>query len=105
MDGRRNPPWPDVLRAEHVGQHRETDGSQLIVSGRHKYVRFSPTGDEHLFDLVDDPNEDHDLTPEADLDPWRQRLAQELADRSEGFSQAGSLVVARPHGKSVPVKQ
>ena len=99
---RESPEWCDVLHDEQAGQYREADGNHWIVNERHKYIWFSQTGDEHLLDVVDDPNEEHDLAPEADLAPWRQRLAQELAGRSEGFSQAGSLVVGQPHGKFVP---
>ncbi len=99
---RESPEWCDVLHDEQAGQYREADGNHWIVNERHKYIWFSQTGDEHLFDVVEDANEEHDLALEADLDPWRQRLAQELAGRSEGFSQAGSLVVGQPHGKFVP---
>ena len=86
-------PWRDVLHDEQAGQHREADGNHWIVNERHKYIWFSQTGEEHLFDVVDDPNEEHELGPETDFAPWRQRLAQELADRPESFSRNGSPVV------------
>ena len=98
-------PWREVLHDEHAGQHWEADGNHWIVNERHKYIWFSQTGEEHLFDVVDDPTEEHDLAPEADLDAWRQRLAQESADRPEGFSQAGSFVAGQSHGKFVSRRQ
>ena len=99
-----SPEWRDVLHGEHAGQYREADGNHWIVNARHKYIWFSQTGEEHLFDVVEDPNEERDLAPEADLGPWRQRLAEELADRPEGFSRDGGLVVGRPHERFVPGK-
>ena len=98
------PEWRDVLHGEHAGQYREADGNHWIVNERHKYIWFSQTGEEHLFDVVDDPNEERDLASEASLAPWRARLAEELAERPEGFSRDGGLVVGQPHGMFVPGK-
>ena len=39
---------------------------------------------------------------DVDLAWWRGRLAEELADRPEGFSEGGELVVGQPHGMFVP---
>ena len=80
------------------GSTGRRDGNHWIANERHKYIWFSQTGEEHLFDVVEDPNEERDLAPEADLGPWRGRLAEELAERPEGFSEGGGLVVGRPHG-------
>ncbi|MDE2867757.1 MAG: sulfatase-like hydrolase/transferase [Chloroflexota bacterium] len=150
-----SPAWRDVLHGEHAGQYREADGNHWIVNERHKYIWFSQTGEEHLFDVVEDPNEERDLaaksvlgdsgvgarktphrfppktpesasppgegeertdlrgtgvqrdtqgSPDVDLAWWRGRLAEELADRPEGFSRDGGLVVGRPHRMFVPGK-
>ena len=45
---------------------------------------------------------DADGSGDVDLGWWRGRLAEELADRPEGFSEGGELVVGQPHGMFVP---
>ena len=46
-------------------------------------------------DMADDVNEEHELGPEADLDPSLRQLAQEFANRHEGF-RPGRLTRGRP---------
>ena len=61
------PAWRDVLHGEHAGQYRVADGNHWIVNERHKYIWFSQTGSEHLFDVVEDPNEERDLAAKSVL--------------------------------------
>ena len=56
-----------TARGARGDKYREADGNHWIVNERHKYIWFSQTGEEHLFDVVEDPNEERDLAPEADL--------------------------------------
>lgn len=97
--------WRDVLQGEHAGCYRYEDGVHFLVSERFKYVWYSQTGREHLFDLENDPNELVDLaqTQDADskLDSWRKQLAHLLRDRPEGFSNGEALIVGRPHTELV----
>ncbi|NPV48123.1 MAG: arylsulfatase, partial [Armatimonadetes bacterium] len=71
-----------------------------ITDGREKYVWFSGTGQEQLFDLTTDPQELHDLmrTPEGEarVRRWREALVRELTGREEGFSDGERLVPGRP---------
>ena len=71
-------------------------GMQYLTDGRIKYIWFPGLGKEQLFDLQDDPHEQHDLSKDdtytAALSIWRQRLIRELDGRPEGFVQDGSLV-------------
>lgn len=71
-----------------------------ITDGREKYVWFSATGQEQLFDLVNDPQELHDLmrTPEGETraQRWRQALITELTGREEGFADGEKLIPGRP---------
>ena len=73
---------------------------------RCKYVWYSQSGREHLFDLQLDRQEIHDLAletgAEALLTPRRARLAQRLAGRPEGFSDGERLIAGRPHEQLVP---
>ena len=99
-----SPPWRELLHGEHAGQYLNDDGVHWLVGSERKYIWYSQTGQELLFDVVSDPNELHDLSTDEDLAPWRGRLAQVLAERPEGFSDGKNLSVGRPHEKFVPGK-
>lgn len=86
----------DWLHGEHtlLGQ-----SFQWLTDGQEKYVWWSATGNEQLFDLDLDPTECTDLAGSAEaherLTSWRARLIAELADREEGFVEGGRLVAGR----------
>jgi len=65
-----------------------------LTDATHKYVYWSVTGEEQLFDLQRDPNELRDLASEAAssalLRAWRARMADHLAERGEGWAEAGA---------------
>jgi arylsulfatase A-like enzyme len=90
-------PWRPHLHGEHIifGQ-----SLQWITDGHEKYVWWSGTGREQLFNLHDDPQERHDLarTGEAAgrLVHWRKVLIGELAGREEGFADGEGLAAGRP---------
>ena len=70
------------------------DSNQWLTDGREKYIWYSQSGRELLFDLEEDPTELHDLAaarPER-VAFWRERLMAELDGREEGFVQNGELV-------------
>ena len=96
--------WRDCLHGEHSGYRRYEEGYHFLVDERWKYIWRSQTGEELLFDLQSDPDECHDLTPTEDLEPWRRRLAEQVAWRPEGFSDGTSLIPGRPHRVFVPGK-
>jgi arylsulfatase A-like enzyme len=85
--------WRKILHGEHLvfGQ-----SIQWLTDGHEKYVWFSGTGHEQLFNLDNDPQELHDLASQAGYQDrqatWRERLVAELHDREEGFVQDGKLV-------------
>ena len=51
----------DCLHGEHSGCYEYSHGNHYVTDGHHKYVWYSQTGREHLFNLQDDPHETHDL--------------------------------------------
>jgi hypothetical protein len=77
-----------------------------LVDGHTKYIWYSQTGRELLFDLDRDPQERHDLTrdpgAEERLAPWRRQLIERLRRRPEGFTDGERLIAGRPHGNLVP---
>ncbi|GIP39816.1 arylsulfatase [Paenibacillus sp. J31TS4] len=89
--------WRDAIHGEHeagpLSHHYVTDG-------RTKYIWFSQSGREQLFDLAADPSE----TIDRIADPayaeqaarWRSRLVEELAGREEGYTDGRVLIPGRP---------
>ena len=64
--------------------HGECGPYHYIVEGGWKYLWFRSTGEEQLFDLVEDPCECQDRsTDSARLAPFRRHLAAHLASRDD----------------------
>jgi len=95
-----------VLRGEQQsvrpwlhGEHSALGSSiQWLTDGHEKYIWWSETGREQLFNLDTDPEELHDLAAESESRTgiWRSRLVQELAGREDGHSDGQSLIPGRP---------
>ncbi len=88
-------------RAWLHGEHTLLGQSfQWLTDGHEKYVWWSATGNEQLFDLEADPAECTDLAQSAEaqerLARWRERLIGVLTSREEGFVADGQLVPNRP---------
>jgi arylsulfatase len=79
----------EFLHGEHLcfGQ-----SVHYLTDGREKYIWWSGTGREQRFDLVNDPQELHDLG--SDL-TWRARLIATLTDRPEKFVEKGMLITGK----------
>jgi arylsulfatase len=96
----------DLLHGEHSGCYHYDHGNHFLTDGRHKYIWYTQTAREHLFDLENDPHELHDLALESDaedrLQPWRQKLIKFLTDRPEGFTDGEKLIPGRPHHHLLP---
>jgi len=101
-------PWRDAIHDEHDGAYRYDEGMQYLTDGHTKYVWYTQTGRELLFDLDADPTELRDLArrdgAEVKLAPWRGRLVERLRDRPEGFVSGDRLIVGRPHGPVVSAR-
>lgn len=95
-----NSEWREYIHGEHTWGDRS---NHWVADGKEKYVWYSQTGRELLFDIANDPQEMHDLSQERPerLAYWRNKLIQELIDRPEGFVQDNSLVVGRPQSPTL----
>ena len=90
-----NPPWRESLH----GEHESGDWSNhWITDGVMKYIWYSQTGKEQLFNNQEDPTEMMDLSQDFPqlLNQWRDKLIHELEDRPEGFTKNGKLLSQRP---------
>lgn len=89
--------WRSLLHSEHPifgqAQHWLTDGKE-------KYIWWTGTGREQLFDLINDREERTDLASvpafSERLSYWRSEMVKTLASREEGFVANGTLVTGRP---------
>ncbi|MCW8132914.1 MAG: arylsulfatase [Planctomycetota bacterium] len=100
------PAWREFLHGEHAGCYRNEDGVQYLTDGREKFIWYTQTGREQFFDLAADPQECRDLIRSAPhaprVDLWRKRMAAQLKDRPEGFSDGANLVAGRKHEYLIP---
>jgi arylsulfatase A-like enzyme len=89
------------LHFEHAPCYSKEQAYHALTDGRYKYIWRPADGTEQLFDLDNDPQEEHDLSKDAaasrTLQSWRERLVKRLADRPEGFSEDGRLIAGRPY--------
>lgn len=104
-DGER---WRDAIHGEHSGLYENDLGNHFLVGERYKYVWWSQTGREQLFDLNEDPQELRDLARDPGSEPllskWRSRMIQQLRHRPERFVEGDRLIAGRPHRQMVPGK-
>jgi arylsulfatase A-like enzyme len=100
--GSRNVRWREWIHGEHFvpGPTEQNLSNHWLTDGREKYIWFSQTGREQLFDLSEDPTECHDQAarrPDS-LGRWRTRLIDALRDREEGYVEGDKLVTGQARG-------
>lgn len=93
--------WRDCLHIENGGGK---DAFHALTDGKEKFIWFSASGHEQLFNLEDDPKEcvnriESDAPKAA---AWRQRMVEQLKNRPEGFVSNGHLVPGQRHGAMMP---
>lgn len=104
----RNPDaeWRDYLHGEHGDCYGPHQSNHYLTDGKEKYIWYTESGREQLFDLSCDPHEQQELSGRSDcadrLDRWRKRLVRELTDRPEGFTDGTRLTAGRPHRPIMP---
>lgn len=89
------PAWRSFIHGEHTTLGQSV---QWLTDGHWKYIWYSGTGLEHLFNLDEDPTELHNLAPHRPEETarWRQRLIETLAGCEEGHSDGQRLIPGRP---------
>ena len=85
------------VHGEHSSCYSEDEAMQFITDGVYKYIWFTATGREQLFNLVDDPYECDDLSGKPifadELTKWRDLMIQRLATRpQDGLSDGERLI-------------
>lgn len=92
------------IHAEHAAIEPEL-GWHMLTDGNIKYIWFSQSGQEQLFDLNADPNELQNLSQDKRYqetkEKWRNKMIKHLTDRSEKFVQNNKLVSNRKHNSNI----
>lgn len=91
-------PW---LQFEHAPCYNKEQGFQALTDGHVKYIWRPLDGTQYLFDLDQDPREEHDLSSVPSrtilLSQCRERMIRLLNGRPEGFSDGTNLITGRPY--------
>jgi len=95
--------WPEFVHGEHSACYAPENAMQFMTDRKTKYIWYTVTGEEQLFDLETDPQECRNLAATADeqerLLLWRRRMIERLATRPQDGLTDGTELVA---GKSLP---
>ena len=91
-------PW---LHFEHAPCYSKAQAFHALTDGHIKYIWRPTDGTQQLFDLDQDPREEHDLSKDAahrqTLGTWQATLIERLAHRPEGFSDGKQLIPGCPY--------
>lgn len=87
------------LHLEHAPCYNKPQSFHALTDSHFKYIWRPLDGSEQLFNLDNDPHEEHNLaaTDQRETELWRSRLIKLLADRPEGFSDGTRLIAGRPY--------
>ena len=85
--------WRTFIDIEHATCYSQENYWCALTDGTWKYIWFFRTGEEQLFDLINDPGEIHNLSEvnKKELQIWRNRMVEHLEERGENFVKIGKL--------------
>lgn len=98
----RDKPGRKMLDLEHAQIYEEDNAWVALTDGHFKYIYFTLTGQQQLFDLETDPYELNDLASEEFFEKnkslvkkWRKRMIKHLEIRGDEWVKNGDLVIQR----------
>lgn len=100
LDILREKPWRKTLDLEHSQIYEKDNAWVALTDGRYKYIYFTLTGQQQLFDLKNDQYEMIDLSSEDFFQSnkklvgkWRSKMIRHLQIRGEKWVENGDLVI------------
>lgn len=91
----KNPVWREYIDLEHATCYTADNYWCALTDGKMKYIWFFHTGEEQLFNLEKDPQENVNLVYRkkyaGTLDVWRERMVHHLAERGDEYVKDGQL--------------
>ena len=112
MDGRsmfdvlHQKEWRKLLDLEHSQIYEPDNAWTCLTDGTYKYIYFTLTGEQQLFDLSNDPYELNDLTKDPKsiqiVTEWRKKMIDHLSIRGERWVLNGELTIQKESQKYSP---
>jgi len=106
LDVLRDKAWRTQLDLEHARIYEPDNAWTCLTDGSYKYIYFTLTGEQQLFDLSNDPHELIDLARDpAQLElvsEWRERMIEHLSIRGERWVKDGDLTIQQESQKYSP---
>ena len=91
----KNPQWREYIDLEHATCYSPDNYWCGLTDGKMKYIWFYRTGEEQLFNLEKDPQENANLAGvkkyAKTLAMWRERMVGHLTERGEEYVRDGQL--------------
>ena len=88
--------WREYYHGEHSPCYHPENANQYLTDGKWKYIWNPITGQEQLFQIAEDPDEQDELSGvdsmSGVLTDWRQRMIGELKGREDGLSDGKRLI-------------
>jgi len=95
----KNRKWRQQLDLEHAQIYEKDNAWVALTDKRFKYIWFTLTGEEQLFDLATDPGETNNLAIDSkhqkSLESWRKKMVAHLSTRGESWVKENKLVVQK----------
>lgn len=89
--------WRTMLDLEHAQIYEPDNAWTCLTDGKYKYIYFTLTGQQQLFDLSNDPKELRDLALENEhnnlVQEWRQKMINHLSIRGTPWIDHGDLAI------------
>jgi arylsulfatase A-like enzyme len=89
--------WRKQLDLEHSRIYEPDNAWTCLTDGTYKYIYFTLTGEQQLFDLFNDPYELIDLAKDPEqlelVSEWRDRMIEHLSIRGERWVKDGELTI------------
>ena len=93
----RGEKWRTILDLEHAQIYEPDNAWTCLIDGKYKYIYFTLTGQQQLFDLSIDPHELRDLTLENEYSQlaqqWRDKMINHLSTRGTRWVMNGDLAI------------
>jgi arylsulfatase A-like enzyme len=91
--------WREILDLEHAQIYEPDNAWVALTDGKYKYIWFTLTGQQQLFDLEFDPCElinigDSENYKEL-VNIWRKRMVQHLSERGDDWVKNSELVIQK----------
>lgn len=98
--------WRKILDLEHGLIYEPDNAWTCLTDGKYKYIYFTLTGEQQLFDLENDPNELNNLATVPAfaglLKTWRKNMVVHLAIRGEPWVGNNDLLIQEYQVKFSP---